>query len=460
MSVWLAEGDFSSRSRAKRYDKLKAQVISRQIGRSISAERAKFEAAKHVGVPLSKGYNEFKNEERREDWRGHRWANGQRTRANGPRELDKRKKASTLTVQRVIKCPSECPRFCLKSAVCGEKQEFLLHSKKCKVVHMSSFVTGDERNGQYCRRSGHSRRSCGKQGSIRQVYRCIGRRRNGVRCRRKRFCSGNAGDGFASPVNAVEEVHAVVLSGGSAFGLQAATGAMDYLEEQGKGLETGYAHVPIVPSAILYDLSVGDASVRPDREMGYRACQAADVHVPVGNVGAGCGATVGKALGMDRAMKAGLGTASVRLPDGLIVGAIVAVNAYGHVVDPATGKILAGPRGEDGTILDLPVNAPQWEGTKRFSRHEYDHRRRRHECEAVENAGNEGCPNGTRRPRQNDIPCPYDVGRRHVVRFSGGRDPSFCRFSGGPRSECGGRGYRSRCYVGHGVKGLPAAGDL
>src|SRR5690606_15155178 len=140
-----------------------------------------------------------------------------------------------------------------------------------------------------------------------------------------------------APVNAVEEVHAVVLSGGSAFGLQAATGAMDYLEEQGKGLETGYAHVPIVPSAILYDLSVGDASVRPDREMGYRACQAADVHVPVGNVGAGCGATVGKALGMDRAMKAGLGTASVRLPDGLSVGAFVAVNAYGHVVDPATG---------------------------------------------------------------------------------------------------------------------------
>lgn len=155
-----------------------------------------------------------------------------------------------------------------------------------------------------------------------------------------------------APVNAVEEVHAVVLSGGSAFGLQAATGAMDYLEEQGKGLDTGYACIPIVPSAILYDLGVGDASVRPDREMGYRACEAAGVHVPVGNVGAGCGATVGKALGMDRAMKAGLGTASVRLPDGLIVGAIVAVNAYGHVVDPATGKILAGPRGGDGTILD------------------------------------------------------------------------------------------------------------
>lgn len=155
-----------------------------------------------------------------------------------------------------------------------------------------------------------------------------------------------------APVNAVEEVHAIVLTGGSAFGLQAATGVMDFLEERGKGFETGYARVPIIPAAVLYDLGVGESTVRPDREMGYRACELAVTEVSVGNVGAGCGATVGKVLGMERAMKAGLGTASVKLPDGLVVGAVVAVNAFGHVVDPETGKILAGPRGEDGSILD------------------------------------------------------------------------------------------------------------
>lgn len=155
-----------------------------------------------------------------------------------------------------------------------------------------------------------------------------------------------------SPIHMVEKVHAVVLSGGSAFGLQAASGVMDYLEEHGKGLDTGYARIPIVPAAVLYDLGIGDAGVRPDREMGYRACEAASTEVPVGNVGAGRGATVGKAFGMERAMKAGLGTSSVQLHDGLIVGAIVAVNAFGHVIDPVDGGILAGSRGEDGTLLD------------------------------------------------------------------------------------------------------------
>lgn len=155
-----------------------------------------------------------------------------------------------------------------------------------------------------------------------------------------------------SPIHMVDKVHAVVLSGGSAFGLQAASGVMDYLEERAKGLDTGDAHVPIVPAAVLYDLGIGDAGVRPNREMGYRACEAASTEVPVGNVGAGRGATVGKALGMKRAMKAGLGTASIRLHDGLIVGAIVAVNAFGHVIDPEDGRVLAGPRGEEGMPLD------------------------------------------------------------------------------------------------------------
>lgn len=155
-----------------------------------------------------------------------------------------------------------------------------------------------------------------------------------------------------SPLNAVEEVHAVVLAGGSAFGLQAAAGVMAYLEARGVGFDTGYARVPIVPAAILYDLGIGDSTVRPDQEMGYRACRNASEETLVGNVGAGCGATVGKAFGMERAMKGGLGTASVTLADGLIVGAIMAVNAFGHIVDPSNGQIIAGPRRTDGSIAD------------------------------------------------------------------------------------------------------------
>ena len=155
-----------------------------------------------------------------------------------------------------------------------------------------------------------------------------------------------------APINLVQEVHAVVLCGGSAFGLDAATGVMAYLEEQGKGLDTGAARVPIVPAAVLYDLAVGDPKVRPNWEMGYRACLNASTDVPVGNVGAGIGATVGKALGISRAMKAGIGTASVQLSCGLVVGAIIAVNAFGHIVDPNSKEILVGPRLNDGTIAD------------------------------------------------------------------------------------------------------------
>lgn len=155
-----------------------------------------------------------------------------------------------------------------------------------------------------------------------------------------------------SPINSVEHAHAIVLTGGSAFGLQAAAGVMDYLEEREVGFDTGYARVPIVPAAVLYDLGIGDATVRPEREMGYLACKNAATDVAVGNVGAGCGATVGKVFGMERAMKAGIGTASVKLSNGLVVGAVVAVNAFGHIADPVSGKIVAGPRSEDDTIAD------------------------------------------------------------------------------------------------------------
>ncbi len=155
------------------------------------------------------------------------------------------------------------------------------------------------------------------------------------------------------PANtAVSRVHGVVLAGGSAFGLDAASGVVRYLEEQGAGFPVGELRVPIVVGAILFDLGVGDASIRPGPECGYRAASLASAApVAEGNVGAGTGATVGKLRGLTRAMKGGVGSASVALPDGLTVGAIVAVNALGDVVDPATGRVVAGVRTPDGREL-------------------------------------------------------------------------------------------------------------
>ncbi len=148
-----------------------------------------------------------------------------------------------------------------------------------------------------------------------------------------------------NPVNLVEKVHAIVLAGGSAFGLDAASGVMQYLEENKIGFNTGAARVPIVPSAILYDLSIGRADVRPDSAMGARAAASANSNPPAeGNVGAGTGASVGKMFGTSLAMKSGLGTASMDIGGGVIVGAIVAVNAFGDVVDPKSDEIVAGLR--------------------------------------------------------------------------------------------------------------------
>ena len=154
------------------------------------------------------------------------------------------------------------------------------------------------------------------------------------------------------PTGLVDQVHAVVLAGGSAFGLAAASGVVQYLEERGIGFVTPTAKVPIVPAAILYDLGVGDASIRPTAECGYRAARAATGGpVAEGNVGAGAGATVGKLAGAGRAMKSGLGTASVSLASGLTVAALVAVNAVGDIIDPRTNRVVAGLRSEDGTAL-------------------------------------------------------------------------------------------------------------
>ncbi|MGQ9916431.1 MAG: P1 family peptidase [Bryobacteraceae bacterium] len=148
-----------------------------------------------------------------------------------------------------------------------------------------------------------------------------------------------------SPLHLTPHVHAVVLAGGSAFGLEAAGGVRRYLEQKGVGFRTGAAVVPIVPCAILYDLAIGKADVRPTREMGEAAAAAAhDGPVQEGSVGAGTGATVGKALGMAHAMKGGIGTFTVELGGGVKVSALVAVNAWGDVVDPREGRIIAGTR--------------------------------------------------------------------------------------------------------------------
>ena len=150
--------------------------------------------------------------------------------------------------------------------------------------------------------------------------------------------------------NLIEKIHAIVLSGGSAFGLETAAGVSKYLEEQGRGFDVQVAKVPIVCGAILIDLRLGDAKIRPDATAGYAAAKSANASpVPEGNVGAGAGGTVGKLLGMGRAMKSGLGSWSLRRPDGITVGALIAVNCAGDVLDPARGKIIAGARKTDGS---------------------------------------------------------------------------------------------------------------
>jgi L-aminopeptidase/D-esterase-like protein len=147
------------------------------------------------------------------------------------------------------------------------------------------------------------------------------------------------------PMHLVDSVHAIVLTGGSAFGLDAASGVVRYLEERQIGYDVGVAKVPIVPAAAIFDLAFGSATIRPDAEAGYRACQQASTEATQqGNVGAGTGATVGKMLGPAFAMKGGLGSASTTLADGIRVGALVIVNAFGNILDPQTQQVIAGGR--------------------------------------------------------------------------------------------------------------------
>jgi L-aminopeptidase/D-esterase-like protein len=174
-----------------------------------------------------------------------------------------------------------------------------------------------------------------------------------------------------NPVNAVEKLTAIVLSGGSAYGLATADGVMRYLEEKGLGYQLGPGRVvPIVPTAILMDLGYGgDWKIRPTAENGYMACQAASAKPPEqGSVGAGAGATIGKLAGSARSMKGGFGTASIRLPNGIVIGAMVATNGVGDIWDHIRGKLVAGTRTEDGKQLadvmrlmregKLPVQQP------------------------------------------------------------------------------------------------------
>jgi len=157
------------------------------------------------------------------------------------------------------------------------------------------------------------------------------------------------------PLHLVDKVHGVLLTGGSAFGLDAATGVMRYLDERGAGFNTGVAKVPIVPAAVLFDLAIGDPKVRPDAAMGYQACLNASNEPPAeGNVGAGTGATVGKILGPGQAMKSGIGTAALDIGGGVIVAALIAVNAFGDIVDPR-GQVIAGAR----TLHTGPIRVGQ-----------------------------------------------------------------------------------------------------
>lgn len=152
------------------------------------------------------------------------------------------------------------------------------------------------------------------------------------------------------PINSVQKVHAVVLSGGSAFGLESTCGVSKYLEEKNIGFEVGVCKVPIVTGAVLFDLGVGDYKVRPDKEMGYKAClNASETELKQGNYGAGCGATVGKIKGLNYVTKGGIGSCSIKLDNGIVVSALIAVNAFGDIYED--GKVIAGVLNDDKTKL-------------------------------------------------------------------------------------------------------------
>ncbi len=191
------------------------------------------------------------------------------------------------------------------------------------------------------------------------VFLCEGGAVGGVDVRG--WASGTRELDALAPHHVVDKVHGVLLAGGSAFGLDAAGGVMRYLEKRGIGFDVGVTKVPIVPAAILFDLGIGDSQTRPDAAMGYQACEAAqEGRVEEGSVGVGTGATVGKLFGVQHAMKGGVGITSVEFSGGLRVGALAAVNAFGDVLDPSTGAIVAGARDPvTGTLADTFLQMKQ-----------------------------------------------------------------------------------------------------
>ena len=221
------------------------------------------------------------------------------------------------------------------------------------------------------------------------------------------------------PVNLVDKVHAVVLAGGSAFGLDAASGVMKYLDENKIGFNTGAAKVPIVPSAILYDLSVGRADVRPDSAMGYSAAASASTEVPAeGNVGAGTGASVGKMFGPNLSTKSGVGTASMNIGGGVIVGALAAVNTWGDVIDPnnhrraSVRKGWSAARGREKTLCRYASDDEETGWTQSVGvclAHEYRYWGGGNKRKTDKDTGDQGGADGTGRHR------PYHAPRtRHV----------------------------------------------
>ena len=237
--------------------------------------------------------------------------------------------------------------------------------------------------------------------------------------RRARQRAGHARDGSARADGTVEQVHAIVLSGGSAFGLDAASGVMRYLEQQGIGFPFGGAVVPIVPAAILFDLGVGDPKIRPTADCGYAAAKAAtDGPVAEGNVGAGAGATVGKMGGRGRAMKGGIGSAAITLPNGLVVAALVAVNAAATSSIRPTGRSspACAPRTAGASPTCAAASSRASSICRARSPPAHDARRRRHQRDADQDAGDEGRADGARRLRARDLSRAHLRRRRHDLR--------------------------------------------
>ena len=271
-----------------------------------------------------------------------------------------------------------------------------------------------------------------------------------------------------NPLNMVDKVNAVVLSGGSAFGLDAATGTSKWLEEHHIGWDVRIAKVPIVPAAILFDLPVGDnAKNHPGPDCGYKAVESAsNAPVSMGTVGAGAGATVGKMGGPGSSMKGGLGSAALRMPNGLVVAAIVAVNAVGDIVDPDTGKVIAGARKPDGNVRRRAHAAAQRRADATpcgdaASGREHHHRPRCHQRQADEGRSQPRRADGARRLCARDLPDLTRMGDGDTVfalatgRWDGQADVSLDRRAGrrsdgqgaGPGGDAGDRRCRTsrRC---------------